>query len=89
MIYLVLGVVLAAAVAWFVYPPAREFLDGLKTRITGWIIVVMGVIEQMDEQLLSQALGLDSKGKAWLYLGLGVSVLLFREMTKKPGMLVK
>ena len=89
MFWLLILIAVAAVVAWFVYPPFRVVLDGWKTRLTGMLIIVMSVVEQIDEQLLSQALGLDAKGKAWLFVGLGAAVLLFREVTKKPGRLAE
>jgi len=87
MIIFLLVALAAAVAAWVFVPEFRAFIDGWKTRIAGWLTVLMGVVEVIDKQLLSQALGLDAQGKAWLFVGLAAAIVLFREMAKKPGAL--
>lgn len=89
MIWLFLTAVAVLAVCWAVFPQFRTLVDGWKSRVTGLLAVLGGVVEVIDRQLLSQALGLDQQGKAYLFIGLAVALWLFREVAKKPGALVK
>jgi len=41
MIYLILGVVLAAAVAWFFYPAARPKIAWVVVGVAGWLTVAL------------------------------------------------
>ncbi len=89
MLYIVLAALAALIALWVFVPQFRELLDGLKTRAIGWVVFAAGAVGAVDPNLLSTALGLDERGKAVALLVIGGLVLIARELTKKPGKLVK
>lgn len=89
MIYIVLAALIAVAVLWFIFPAFRVFIDGLKTRAIGVLVALSGFIGTIDPTILGKALALDARGMAWVGLITGLLILLARELTKKPGKLVK
>ncbi len=89
MLYLILAALAAVIALWVFVPQFRVILDGLKTRILAFLTMAAGGITVVDPTLLSTALALDARGQAWLLVGLGALTWLFRELTKKPGKLVK
>lgn len=89
MIYIVLAALVGVVLLWFFYPPFRVLLDGLKTRAIALLVMASGFIGTIDPTLLGKALALDARGMAWLLVITGGLTLLARELTKKPGKLVK
>lgn len=88
MIY-ILALAGAALVIWATVPAARRALDGWKTRLLALATAGLGLVELLDPSLVSEALGLDGQGKAAVTLGIGVAMLILREITSKPGALAK
>jgi hypothetical protein len=89
MIWFICAALGVAILVYAVFPPFREAVDGWKSRLTGIAALGMGILETVDRQVLTQALGLDTQGKAYLFLGMALAMWAFREVAKKPGALVK
>jgi peptidoglycan LD-endopeptidase CwlK len=83
-------VIIAAFFACLVaFPEFRKTMNGWKTRIFAFITMLLGAAEWLDPAMISQALGLDDQGRAVTVIAIGLGILLLREVTSKPGALVK
>jgi hypothetical protein len=85
MIWLILAAAAVAVVAYIVFPGFRNLVDGWKTRLMLLPAAIGVLVDQLDPGVVSTALSLDSKGKAWVVLGLLVAAALFHEMGKKAA----
>jgi hypothetical protein len=89
MIWLAVLAVVAFIAALVAFPKFRHVMDGWKTRLLAIATSLLGAAEFLDPAIISQALGLDQRGRAVTVIAIGALFLLLREITKKPGSLVK
>lgn len=83
---LILG---ALALVWLFVPASRTWLSGWKTRLLALATAALGLVELLDPMLVSQALGLNDQGRAVATIVIGATMLILREITSKPGRLVR
>ena len=76
-------------IAYLVSPWVRQKVDGFKTYILASMPIIGTILDSIDPNLLSVALGLDARWKAASIIGIGIALILTRAVTSKPGTLAK
>lgn len=61
------------------------FLAGWKTRIFAGLVSLLGLVELLDPNIVSTALGLGDRGHAVTLLVIGVSTYVLRQITTGPA----
>lgn len=80
---------IVGAIAYLLSPWVRQKVDGFKTYTLAALPILGTILDSIDPNLLSVALGLDARWKAASIIGIGVALILTRAITSKPGAMVK
>lgn len=61
-----------------------QFLAGWKTRIFSALVAVLGIVDMLDPELITTAVGLGPRGHAILLIAIAVCVWVLRQLTTTP-----
>ncbi len=61
-----------------------DFLKGQRTRIFAGLVFLLGIFEMFTPNLISDAIGVGSQGRAIVTILIGVAIVLLRQITTTP-----